>query len=60
VMQRKINSYRCRRAIEVVLRSQRRACEVVAKWHGRRAVGEHRLSRRRVDFVQGSTKSITR
>ncbi len=59
-MEKEINSYRCRRAIEVVLRSQRRACEDVAQRHGRRAVGAYRLSRRRVDFAQGSAKSITR
>jgi len=65
-MEKKINSFSCRRVIEVVLRSQRRACDVVAKRHGRRTVGAYRLSRRRVDFAQGSAtcpwgeKSITR
>jgi len=29
-MEKKINSTSCRRATEVVLRSQRRACDVVA------------------------------
>jgi len=43
-MEKKINSYRCRRAIEGVLRSQRRACDVVAEWHGRRAVGAKGIS----------------
>jgi len=38
-MEKKINSYRYRRVIEGVLRSQLRACDAVAKRHGRRTVG---------------------
>jgi hypothetical protein len=43
-MERKINSYSCRRVIEAVLRSPLRVYDVVAERHGRRTVGAKGIS----------------